>query len=465
MKNSMIFVRSGALSAIAMLGLCSPSHAGLPVQPTDAGSAVTVRLTPAAPASHGVFPREEMFVRDVYARLMRYDAAGRATRATDDRVTSPGNGPEGLVVSVANVVTRMGVPEGIALERRGSLGSLEIQRRWLCEQDAPCHLYYDVTWMASRQVSPVSSAAPDRDEVERYTTYRVTVSAGDLAVTYDGMVLFHPMRGRRGTAVPQMLDPVVANIEDVVSDRQPVAHSPWMKYIRMPQFHALKKMELGRPRKWTIGYVPGDEAGSETGDVALLAMAGEPCATPDCQGRPNDTPCTDGPSACDVDKCTNGNCNHTAYSIDPCPGVYGWDTSHVTSATLDALACLEDLVAELGGTVLTHESAWRPQSYQDHLVKVANAATALSNWNESECSAVREWALHEKVYVHGLGNTVAPVSHHTDGTAFDVTVSVPNVTVLSTRARMECGLSRIVAGEPWHWHYIGVPDRGDPYEH
>jgi len=113
------------------------------------------------------------------------------------------------------------------------------------------------------------------------------------------------------------------------------------------------------------------------------------------------------------------------------------------------------LVTGAGGQVVAYSSAYRPQSYQDHLFQIAETVKKLQQWLEQECALTRLTALNEK-QTHNLGPVVARYSKHSDGLAFDVTVSVPAGYALDQQANEVCHLVRDeLPLEAWHWHYIG----------
>ncbi len=86
-----------------------------------------------------------------------------------------------------------------------------------------------------------------------------------------------------------------------------------------------------------------------------------------------------------------------APSPDPAP----LDTNGLTPGTRAALACLRTAVADNGGT-LTVLSAYRPQSYQDHLREVWDKYQTVKEWPDGQCSDVRETSTLSGI-VTGLG--------------------------------------------------------------
>jgi len=106
--------------------------------------AARIRKTPPAVAARGSYPREEWFVRDLYARLMRYDLAAREFyRIEAGAPTSPG---DYLVIKLSAIRTEEWTGSGsLGVSASGS-DVLTIHRQALCKRDDPCHAYYEVAW-------------------------------------------------------------------------------------------------------------------------------------------------------------------------------------------------------------------------------------------------------------------------------------------------------------------------------
>jgi hypothetical protein len=114
----------------------------------------------------------------------------------------------------------------------------------------------------------------------------------------------------------------------------------------------------------------------------------------------------------------------------------------LSESTSGKLKCLRDKVAEKGGT-LTVTSAWRSQSYQDHLVELVTKHPKLIRlaWleNVEECRPAPYYgAVHPEHVKHQLGHQAAVISKHTDGEAFDANSSGVKLDKLAG----ECGLYR-----------------------
>jgi hypothetical protein len=124
------------------------------------------------------------------------------------------------------------------------------------------------------------------------------------------------------------------------------------------------------------------------------------------------------------------------------------------------LACLRTAVTGANGT-LTVTSAWRPQSYQDHLrelvVKHPKLIQLALMEDVEECLPAPYYlAVHPDFVRHGLNRNAARTSAHTAGQAFDANWSTSvNSTIDGFAA--QCGLYRLLlqsasrGGDPIHF--------------
>ena len=249
----------------------------------------------------------------------------------------------------------------------------------------------------------------------------------------------------------------------MADERVPALVAPWDQYVRSRRYaavvHRLKGLtragKTAVPGRRPIGFLPGDDVTPQ--DVAMAMMAPEFCEGGGGGCTADDQCPDDGNPTCSVEKCENGRCAPPKYPPDlgSCPGDLGWSTEGMTPGRLAAVTCLEDLVAELGGTIVKKESGFRTLEYQTHLYNIYRAYTLLLTWPEAECTTARNAAIYERDNIHHIRGEVAQVGFHTAGDAFDITVSVPNEAALADEARTRCQIVRDVPRETWHWHYIG----------
>ena len=153
---------------------------------------------------------------------------------------------------------------------------------------------------------------------------------------------------------------------------------------------------------------------------------------------------------CTINKCQGGNCNRevvapiAAYNPDP----YPLDTGNLTAGTQTALACLQAAVGQAGGS-FSVTSAFRPQSYQDHIREVWDKHPKLPDLTSPKCAATRQ-NIQAEWDRHGLAFQPAAHSNHSAGTAFDGSWDLPQGVSIDTLAG-QCGLSRCVAGDHVHF--------------
>jgi hypothetical protein len=120
----------------------------------------------------------------------------------------------------------------------------------------------------------------------------------------------------------------------------------------------------------------------------------------------------------------------------------------MTAATVTAMDCLQTAVTTAGGTMHV-TTRFRSQAYQDHLVDVWDKCTAPAPAGP-QCEAVRTNYATERATHFPMGAPARGVSNHTNGTAFDATVTLPAGQNINT-IQAGCNLTRPVPGEPWHF--------------
>lgn len=136
----------------------------------------------------------------------------------------------------------------------------------------------------------------------------------------------------------------------------------------------------------------------------------------------------------------------------------------LTSSMAESLNCLRDAVSNAGGK-LTVTSAWRPQSYQDHLREVVVKHPKLIQLaileDVDECKPAPFYgAVHPEFLKHELNSNAAVVSKHTSGQAFDATWT-SNVNARIDTLAAGCGLRRPKpwpksnGGDPPHFEHKG----------
>ena len=123
------------------------------------------------------------------------------------------------------------------------------------------------------------------------------------------------------------------------------------------------------------------------------------------------------------------------------------DRLEATTAT--KLQCLRSAVTARGG-VLSVNSAWRPQAYQNHLREIVDKLAAIDKHrSKPACKVIYNELVSEKSR-HGLGTVVGLTSRHTLGTAFDANWTGISTVQLDLLAAA-CNLSRPILNDPIHF--------------
>jgi hypothetical protein len=236
----------------------------------------------------GRYPREEWYVRDVYARLMRYDFAARQVR---QRESGEASAPEAyLTVAVRALRTwdTAAVPadESAAVDAHGMVVALSRTAR--CHKDDPCHAVYEAAW--GDRAGPDGTASEVRTfagPVTRVTAYDVTLTLGGQNLDYTAQVRYHEAGDGVGVE-PEVVDPVIPGLQQVVDDDAPLVVAPWARYVKTRRYAAVVKriMDLRRAGKRAvpdgapIGSLPGDDVTAQQEAMVMMAT-GEPCG-PGC---------------------------------------------------------------------------------------------------------------------------------------------------------------------------------------
>jgi hypothetical protein len=242
----------------------------------------SIRQTRPEIARRGQYPREEWFVRDVYARLMRYDHAARQIAAAE-RIEQIA--PDAyLVVAVGPLRTRE-VGAGGSDPDAGKPGSgpvVTLERRALCHLADPCHASYDAAW--AERAAVAGSPRVFAGAVTRATAYEVTVTLAGETRTYAAEVRYH--QAVDGSSVEaEVLDPVIPGLQQLADDDAPLAVASWEAYVRTRRYAAVvdRVRTLRRPGRRSvpdrapIGYLPGDDV-TPWDEQQLMMAGGVPCA-------------------------------------------------------------------------------------------------------------------------------------------------------------------------------------------
>jgi len=283
----------------------------------------------------GANSTEEHLIRDVYARLMRYQSAAVDQFATSQQETGPADyvtfevrqihtGPISEIYPIE--VSQLSTP------RTGDF--LNVQPNYVADAGGIAHAYYEVAWVNEAADSDASDQSigkkgfwkdldrarfDDSDrpiershpggrttvrqflsqggarfsDAQRYASYQVTVRLSEKQHTYQALVLFRSANGSELTAYTteqerlsalsrvEILDNVTAQVNTVLNDVAPAVRSPWEQYsmsalsvgVSMSITAAKAADRPLIPAAGPVGYLPGDDVVPTTREMQKLAAA------------------------------------------------------------------------------------------------------------------------------------------------------------------------------------------------
>jgi hypothetical protein len=238
-------------------------------------------------AKPDVMSAEEKLVRDVYARLMRYQSASRDV-ADDQQGTQ--SAPQDFLTFELGKIHAGPVTEIYDRPLRDLVTPqasplLNIKPVYLAPANGPQHAYYEAEWAGEPGAQPAAHTA-DSDSTgpavknirgiaafNGYTAYEVRVHFRGKVLSYRALALYRnsaeQLSGRPSRV--EILDNVTSGMTAVYNDEAPVVRAPWAKYVKTGLYRAVAasikaKKETGkqlRPDDAPIGYLPGDDAVAE----------------------------------------------------------------------------------------------------------------------------------------------------------------------------------------------------------
>lgn len=228
---------------------------------------------------------EEKLIRDVYARLMRYQSAGLDQRAAESG--EPAQPASYVTFELRNVhsgpiseIDQKPLSE-LVTEQKGDI--IQIKPTRLSNFGGPQHAYYDAEWVTSASTSQRVQGSAGFENFNRYTSYQVTVSFNGKQRSYRAMAVYRlddpntPSRPRSTNV--NILDNITIDMNVVYGDESPRVRSPWSKYVKTSLYRAIAKSikaktdaeQLLRPEDAPIGYLPGDDVESSFNEMPMLA--------------------------------------------------------------------------------------------------------------------------------------------------------------------------------------------------
>lgn len=228
----------------------------------------------------------EKLVRDVYARLMRYQSAAVDELAA--RGGKPGEPADYLTFQLRRI--RSGSPVEIydrplaEFVTSGSGDALRLKPVYLSGKKGPAHAYYEAEWDSSAgsggQPNGFVKEVPRIADFDRYTAYDVTIQFQGKQTSYRALVLYQAEKepSARPTRV-EILDAVTVDMNTVYRDESPRVRSPWEKYVKSSLYQAVARTiketkDSGRPlipADAPIGYLPGDDVSPNDQDAGVMA--------------------------------------------------------------------------------------------------------------------------------------------------------------------------------------------------
>ncbi len=216
---------------------------------------------------------EEKLVRDVYARLMRYQSAaidekaattGKAAATTDFLTYQLKNIHWGPISEIAQLPL-----SEIVTQRGGDVVELKPVR--LSQPGGPPHAYYEAAWAVVPPSSSADKSAKPFANFDRYTSYEVRVQLNGKHRDYRALAVYrlddvNSGATQRPTQIA-ILDNVTVDMIGVYRDDSPRARAPWSTYVKTGLYRAIAKeineaRAAGKPLTpddAPIGYLPGDD--------------------------------------------------------------------------------------------------------------------------------------------------------------------------------------------------------------
>jgi hypothetical protein len=224
----------------------------------------------------------EKIVRDVYARLMRYQSAAREQvdakqgkqSVPDDYLTFElRDFHSGPLQEISNrQLSELATPPNAAL--------ITLNPVHLASAGGPQHAYYEAEWAADAGPAndPKSDGAirnnPRFALFDHYTSYEVRVHLQGKSFSYRALAVYQgqPKSGNAFDKLSlEIIDNVTSGMNTVYSDQSVLARAPWDKYVKTSLYRKLAKalktkVDQGEsliPKDAPIGYMPGD------GEIAM----------------------------------------------------------------------------------------------------------------------------------------------------------------------------------------------------
>jgi hypothetical protein len=277
---------------------------------------------------------EEKLVRDVYARLMRYQSAAVDEQALATKTVAK---PEDYLTFELRAIHTGPATEiygkpvvELITPRDGEVLTITSNHLSKGKSSDPPHASYTAEWSTSvRRNESADSLGTERKpavaigedpgrpitartiaemfqrggehfaSVTAYTSYEITARLNGKQRTYRALVVYQAGQGKLGSyqteeersarlARVEILDNVTSEMNTVLKDESPYARSPWAKYSKSTLYLAVirtirETKEAGRsliPSDAPIGYLPGDDVAPGKNDVVVSISTCTACNCP-----------------------------------------------------------------------------------------------------------------------------------------------------------------------------------------
>jgi hypothetical protein len=250
---------------------------------------------------------EEKLVRDVYARLMRYQSASRdEVDAKENKQSEP---KDYLTFELRNF--HSGPIQEIQDRQLGELATppniaqIAIKPVRMAASGGLQHAYYEAEWglepaTAPAEMDPKEGAIKNNPRFapfDHYTSYEVRVRLQGKSFKYRALVLYQaPAKGGEelDRLTVEIIDNVTSGMNTVYSDESALARAPWTKYSKTSLYRKVtkslkSKLDRGEtliPKDAPIGYITGDGEFTE-----LMPIEGDPPGDGGGGGGGTEPPC------------------------------------------------------------------------------------------------------------------------------------------------------------------------------
>jgi hypothetical protein len=221
---------------------------------------------------------EVIFVRDIYARLMRYQSAAVEMSASQGGTTPKPD--DYITFEIRNLwsgaIDRIYDQDVDSVDAVAGGEIVKLTPHQISEPDGPAYAYYSAEWTGAQTTDDTGAVtlkaallqnAGDPGRFQTFASYEVTVRLSGKERTYSAMALFTGEAEPLGRLKGQIFDNVTSGMNTVAADESPAAKAPWNEYFKSPRYRAVaaeiaqikKSARPLIPAKAPFGHLPGDD--------------------------------------------------------------------------------------------------------------------------------------------------------------------------------------------------------------